>query len=334
MLSVVLVNYRSGSLIIDCLRTLHQFDTAGLEIIISDNSAGDGAKQLVLAEFPHVIWHDMTYNAGFSRANNAGIKIASGDSILLLNSDTLVLNNAVNRCYNKFSTLQDYAACGVQLLNADHTPQISGSFVMVGALNYLMTVPYVGRLVRQIALLAGVAKTNAPNAVIAVTDVHWINGAFLMVKRNAIEKAGLMDEDFFLYSEEIEWCSRIRKTGKLCVFGDMNVVHLEGQSSKDAFQSTTQGYSSLSDKKGYQICLSMFVRLRKELGVGWLLFHLFFHTLCIPLVILCAVIDSLLHPKNFSTVFSSGLGYSRNILRCWSFIATIIGGRPYFYKVL
>ena len=76
-----------------------------------------------------------------------------------------------------------------------------------------------------------------------------------MTKKIAIEKVGVLDEDFFLYHEESEWCSRLKKVGKLCIFGELHVVHLEGQSTNKAFSSGTSGYSNLGDKKGFQLML-------------------------------------------------------------------------------
>ena len=77
-----------------------------------------------------------------------------------------------------------------------------------------MALPYSGRFIRWRGYTFKIKKTNVAEAH-GTVEVDWINGAFLMVKKEAIEKAGLMDEDFFLYFEEIEWCSRLRKAGKL-----------------------------------------------------------------------------------------------------------------------
>ncbi|MCH5717217.1 glycosyltransferase family 2 protein [Niabella hibiscisoli] len=76
----------------------------------------------------------------------------------------------------------------------------------------------------------------------------------MMVKKSAIAQVGSFDEDFFLYAEESEWCSRLKKAGKLCIYGDFNVLHLEGGSSNNAYDSKTKGYQSLSDKKDIKFC--------------------------------------------------------------------------------
>ena len=158
--------------------------------------------------------------------------------MLLLNSDTINENNAVALCASRLEA-SDYIACGVQLLHPDRAPQISGNYFTVGGLNQLMMLPFVGKLARRMGYALGVKSTNVPEAK-GVVEVDWINGAFLMVKKEAIEKAGLLDEDFFLYYEEIEWCSRLRKNGKMCIYGDLHVVHLMGATADKAFKSTSK----------------------------------------------------------------------------------------------
>lgn len=138
----------------------------------------------------------------------------------------------------------------------------------------------------------GRKKTNIAEATSTI-EVDWINGAFLMVKKSAIEKAGLMDEDFFLYSEESEWCSRLKKLGALCIYGDLNIYHLEGGSSKDVFNSKRKGYRDYSDKKGLQIMVSNFLGFRKQYGIGWYVFHQAIHLFNIPVYFFIVVLKSL-----------------------------------------
>ncbi|WP_431216019.1 glycosyltransferase [Puia sp. P3] len=219
LLSIVIVNYRAPDLAVDCLRTMLGDSWNDLyEIIIVDNGSNDDSKEKVLAAFPRVIWLDTGYNAGFTRANNMGMRYAKGDTILLLNADTLPPNESVEQCYRRLYA-SDYVAAGIQLLNVDGTPQVSGMYVMKGGLNYLLPLPYMGSWIKTFGTLVGVKKPHVPGMAPDLIEVDWINGAFLMVKRSAIDKAGLMDEDFFLYAEEAEWCGRIAGTGKMCIYG-------------------------------------------------------------------------------------------------------------------
>ena len=274
----------------------------------------------------------MGYNAGFARANNAGIEVALGEVVLLLNSDTIVEDDAINNCYRALVS-STYVACGVQLLNEDRTPQISGNFAMKGGLNYLLPLPYTGSFLKFIAGLLKVRKPNIPEAI-GVVEVDWINGAFLMVKKFAIDKAGKLDEDFFLYAEEAEWCARLRKQGKLCIYGNEHVLHLQGKTSNEAFESTGAGYFNLFDKKGLQIMLSNLLRIRKEFGVVWFLLDLFFYFITIPVFFIGLLISKILYNQTSKFSFNQWKGFSKNVVAVISFAPKIISGKPYFYKVL
>jgi GT2 family glycosyltransferase len=331
-LSIIIVNYKTPGLVNDCLRTVYK-ETAGIryEVIVVDNDSGDNSEKMVLAEFPEVRWIRMDYNAGFARANNAAIRQSTGEAVLLLNSDTLVEGGAISGCWLALMA-SSYLAAGVQLLNADRTPQISGNFFMKGGLNYLLPLPYLGGLVKKAGQLFKVSAPNVPDADSAV-EVDWINGAFLMAKRSAFELAGLMDEDFFLYAEEAEWCSRLRKIGRLCIYGHFHVVHLQGVSANETFGSEGKGYYNLYDRKGLQIMLSNFVRIRKQFGVGWFVVQLGFYLLEVPVFAVGIVLSGLSGRKR---------GYSWGMFRRYcanvGYVAgksrTIIRNKPYFYKVL
>ncbi|HEU4471852.1 MAG TPA: glycosyltransferase family 2 protein, partial [Flavisolibacter sp.] len=227
MLSIIIVNYRSASLIRDCLASVQEWNPAlDGEIIVVDNDPALGGREQLQSQFPSINWIDMDHNAGFARANNAGMKAAKGDVYLLLNPDTLAIDDSITRCCERLLS-SDHAAAGVQQLNADGSFQISGNFFVKGGLNHLLPLPYWGALVRWLGYRA---KARVPNVQKAADTevVDWISGAFLMVKKEAVEKAGRMDEDFFLYAEEVEWCSRLQKAGRLCIYGDLRIVHLEG----------------------------------------------------------------------------------------------------------
>lgn len=325
MLSIIIVNYFSETLITDCLQTLYrQSDTGFFELLVVNNGASDRGKDQVLQQFPNVQWTDMGYNAGFARANNEGIRQAKGDAVLLLNPDMLLEEDCILKSYKRLMP-SEYIACGVQLLNPDRTPQISGSFFITGGLNHLLPLPVLGRMVKWLGGLARVKKTSVFEAT-TLQEVDWINGAYLMVKRSALEKAGLLDEDFFLYAEEIEWCSRLRKTGKLCIYGDLHAVHLQGEVANESFGSVGKGYYNLFDKKGKQLMLSNFVRIRKQFGAAWFLVHLFFYMAEVPFSFLLAV---------FSNRFNLSLwkGYCKNINNVIIHSKPLILNSRHFYKV-
>jgi GT2 family glycosyltransferase len=252
--------------------------------------------------------------------------------VLLLNSDTLNEDNAIENCYRQFIS-SHYIACGVQLLNADRSPQISGNYFMTGGLNYLLPVPYLGNFIKWLGNLVKVEKPNVPDSN-ALIEVDWINGAFLMVKKTSIDKAGLLDEDFFLYAEEAEWCSRLHKTGKLCIYGQYKVIHLQGESANEAFGSSGKGYYNLYDRKGLQIMLSNFVRIRKQFGAGWFLLQLAVYTFAVPLFFIGSFVENCFRLRNPFSDFTMAVRFGLNVGRIWRFMPVILSNKPYFYKVL
>ena len=360
-LSIIIVNYRSARLVLDCLEHLYRDPVARqFDVLVVDNASNDDSETAITTAFPQVRWIPMSYNSGFARANNEGIRRspATSDAILLLNGDTLPDAAVIETAYRR---LMDSAwiAAGVQLLNSDGSPQISGMYVMKGGLNYLLPLPFLGALIRTLGKTAKVkaphvpdasqpapdapgqprvppdappansraGTPDAPRATPTPVEVDWINGAFLLVKRSSIDKAGLLDEDFFLYAEEAEWCSRLKKTGPLCIYGDLTLIHLQGETANEQFGSDGKGYYNLYDRKGLQIMLSNFLRIRKQFGAGWFLVQLFFYCIDIPVFAI-----GLCFSKKYS--FAQFRQYCKNTGRILRLSPTILKNKPYFYKVL
>lgn len=331
MLSIIIVNYRSADLIINCIESIGRYNPdLSTEIIVVDNNSSDDSAK-ILSQFPGIKWIQMNYNAGFARANNAGMKAAKGDTVLLLNPDTISIDNSITRCYQKLMNTE-YIAAGVQQLNADRTPQISGNFFVKGGLNHLLPIPYWGAFIRWIGYST---KSGVPNVKQAkpVEEVDWISGAFLMVKMEAVEKAGLMDEDFFLYAEEVEWCSRLGKIGKLYIFGELNIIHLEGGSINKEQNVSEKGYYNLFDKKGLQLMVSNHLRVRKQYGVFWFLFLLLNYTWGIVIFWISSTLHRLFTFRNPMGDWKTVGAFAKNVLKLWSLAPKIISGKPYFYKM-
>lgn len=329
-LTIIIVNYKSSSLIDDCLSSFIYDESVSLEIFVIDNDSNDPGLDLLIDKYPDVHFHQMGYNAGFSRANNWGIKHATADTVLLLNPDTLIIGNAISAMYKDFIN-SSFIAGGVQLQNPDGTPQISGNYFITGGINNLLPLPVQGKIIKRIGELLKVKKTNLPDSN-ELMPVDWINGAFIMVKKSAIEKAGLLDEDFFLYAEEIEWCSRLAKIGKLAIFGQHKVIHLQGETTNKSFDSSGKGYYNLYDKKGLQILVSNFVRIRKQYGIGWFFIHLFLYTLEIPLLFVFSLVKQILSSNGFPIKLAGG--FAGNMMALYALSPKIINNSPHFYKVL
>ncbi|MBA2745330.1 MAG: glycosyltransferase family 2 protein [Flavisolibacter sp.] len=331
-LSIIIVNYRSGSLVIDCIRSLQRFnEILPYEIIVVDNSSCDGSDEMILSVFPVIRFIQMGYNAGFARANNAGIRAAKGEVFLLLNPDTISVDDSIQRCYQQLMN-SDHIAAGVQLLDQELKPQISGNYFVKGGLNHLLPIPYWGGMIKWLGYRSNVKIPNVREAK-PVEVVDWISGAFLMVKKVGIMKAGLMVEDFFLYAEEVEWCHRLGNFGQLCIFGDLKIIHLEGGSINKDQQIPEKGYYNLFDRKGLQLMVSNHLRVRKQYSVFWFLFLLLNYSWgCVFFFIVSTIHRLLLLKSPFDDWVLAGK-FAKNVLRLWALAPKIISGRPHFYKM-
>ena len=222
-LSIIIVNWNTRQLLLDCLRSLetpppqHQ-----LEVIVVDNASRDDSVVAVRAAFPAVRVIENAANRGFAAANNQAIAQSSGRYVLLLNSDTVVTPGALDGLVAFADAHPDVGVVGAQLLNGDGTLQPSWA-----AYPNLRSELF-GKNLR-------VRSPYAETAAGIAYAVDWIGGAALLARRAAIEQAGLLDEHYFMYSEETDWCYRIKQCGwEICYLPTASVVHFGGQSSRQA----------------------------------------------------------------------------------------------------
>ncbi len=332
-LSIIIVNYKTAQLVIDCIDSVYaQTHQHSFEIIVVDNHSQDNSQGLILAKHPSVIWMEMGYNSGFARANNAGIRIANGEYILLLNGDTIVLENALDKTINLMKANSNASACGVQLLNIDGSTQISGAHTVKGGLNILLTIPYIGNVVRYWGYKFKSKIPSVQNVGVEKVEVDWIIGAFILARKNVLERCGLLDEDFFMYSEEIEWCSRLKQQGPLYLFSGPKIIHIGGGASQTAFD--TKSWDNTYDvwsRKAAQIMLSNLVRVRKEFGIFWFLVILFFYIIGIPVFFIGNIIEKLFGGKRYQ--WNNVGGYAKNVFIGLKYFFRILINKPFFYKL-
>jgi hypothetical protein len=325
--SVIIVNYKTPELILDCLNTIYgQTKVVSFEVIIVDNDSQDNSQFIIQNKYPNVQWIQMNYNAGFARANNAGIKAAAGEYVLLLNSDTLMLENALDKIISYVRQDNSVAAASVQLLYADYTAQNAGNYFVYGGLNVLLTLPVLNYVVKGIGKLLKLRKPSI-KASDVINNVDWVSGAFMLVRKSVLDKTGVMDEDFFLFSEEIEWCSRLKNAGKIVVYTDLKVIHLEGGTTKNTSGGNEQNYYEYWTVKGRQLMLSNLLRIRKQYSIMSMFLVYIFYVIEIPVLLFGAIFSA---KYNFKQV----VNYFHNILRVTMFIPKIISNKPYFYKVM
>lgn len=333
-LSIILVNYKTCHLVVDCIESISmQTSQNSYEVIVVDNHSEDDCDEVLQRKFPGTVFVQMGYNAGFARANNAGMEISKGEYILILNNDTIILDGAIDKTINLLKQFPEAVGAGVQLLNADGSHQISGAHIIKGGLNTLLPLPYLGRLIRYFGYKF---KSTIPSVqtVSETVEVDWIVGAYLLVKRSALTKSGLMDNDFFMYAEEIEWCGRLRKQGKLLLFAEPKVIHFGGGTSSNYYGSEEiENGKNLWDKKGGQIIVSTMVRIRKQFGAGWYTFIFGVYLVENPIFLFCLAFDKLVNGKKARYKWKNLSGYARNIAVLVRLFFRILINKPYFYKL-
>lgn len=229
--SIVIVNWNTSDILRDCLSSIfEQTYNIEYEIIVVDNASTDGSVEMVRREFPQVVLIENSGNRGFAAANNQGIAVAKGRYVLLLNSDTIVLDNAIAKSVAFADANPEAAVAGCRVLNSDRTLQRT-CFMFPSILNMLLSSSYLYKLFPKSTFFGRERMTWWDRN--DVREVDAVTGCFMLVKREAVEQVGLMDERFFMYGEETDWCYRFKQAGWKMVFTpDAEIIHLGGQSSK------------------------------------------------------------------------------------------------------
>jgi GT2 family glycosyltransferase len=238
LLSIVIVSFNARADLETCLRSLTA-DPPRIphEILVVDNASQDGSAEAA-ARFPGVRVIALDRNAGFAAANNAGIRVSGGALLLLLNSDTVVPAGAIDRLVAELERTPQAAVAGPRLVNLSGRAEISFGR-MIAPLNELRQ-KLIGRLYDR-------GWAPAERWVDRETHrrqfVDWVSGACLLVRRADAEAAGLLDERFFLYTEDVDFCHAIRARGGRILFApEVEVVHARGRSRAAAPAAARQAY--------------------------------------------------------------------------------------------
>jgi hypothetical protein len=227
-LSIVIVTYNSSREIGVALRSITEpAPVTPHDILIVDNASTDGTPGLVRGQWPHVRLIESATNLGFAAANNRAIQASSSELVLLLNPDTRVPAGAIDRLVAHLDARPDVAIVGPRIVDGQGRAELSFG-AMISPLAEL----------RQKVLVVGNDRGFTPivSAVDRMTrqtgEVDWVSGACLLSRRSDLESVGLLDERFFLYTEDVDLCASIRARGRKVLFAaDVEIEHMRGRSA-------------------------------------------------------------------------------------------------------
>jgi GT2 family glycosyltransferase len=209
MVSIIIVSYNTKDLLRNCLKSIYETQMdMDIEIIVVDNASSDGSPEIIENEFKSVRLIKNAENNRYSKANNQGIRLAKGEYLLLLNSDTILTKGLISSLYEFMEEHPQAVAVGPKVLNEDGTLQSKG-----------FHFPSITRLILGLSGLNSILSPKLKKVLFPrffwdeddMKKVDWISGCCLFIRKKYIEDIGYLSEDFFLYSEDVEWCYRFKK---------------------------------------------------------------------------------------------------------------------------
>jgi GT2 family glycosyltransferase len=228
--SIIVVNYNTRDILRDCLDSVYkQAKIIECEVIVIDNASRDGSVEMIKNFFPQVILIENPINRGFAAANNQGIRVAKGEYMLLLNSDTILLDNAVKKSVEFADSHERAGIVGCRVLNRDGTLQPT-CFMFPSLLNLVLLVSCLNKLFYRSRFFGREQMTWWDRMDEREVDV--VTGCFMLVRREGVRDVGLLDEQYFMYGEETDWCYRFKKKNWKVFYTPVpEIVHIGGCSS-------------------------------------------------------------------------------------------------------
>lgn len=260
-LSVLILNMNNKDLLEACLKSIYGDTTKKIsfEVIVVDNGSVDDSVDMVKKKFSKVVLIENKENRGFSGGNNQAMKKSKGRYVLLLNNDTEVLPGTFEKMVEFMDKHSGAGGLGCKVFNPDRSLQISCCAFPPPVSKWLKDI-FLNRLFPHNKVTSK-HKIDA-EAHKRVHDVDYVIGACLLVRREAMEQVGLIDEQFFIFAEEIDWCYRIRKAGwKIYYIPNEGIIHYVGL--------TTRHHKSREVKERFRLMAlrNMFIFYKKNYGV-------------------------------------------------------------------
>ncbi len=243
--SVIVVNYNTRDLLLQTLRSVKDASqSVSVEVFVVDNGSDDGSPEAVAVQFPEVHLIVNQYNVGFAAANNQAIQQARGRYYLLLNSDTVVRNDTLKIMVDFMDGSSSVGASGCKVVLADGCLDLACRRSFPTVLSSLYHVLKLDKLFPNSKRFAAYNLTYLnPDASY---PVDCLVGAFMMVRSRVVDEVGLLDERFFMYGEDIDWCYRIRQHGwDIWYVPATSITHYKGASGKKSMKVLYHFYWSL-----------------------------------------------------------------------------------------
>lgn len=269
-LLIALVNYNTTELLSACLRSaLQQELPFDYRIVVVDNNSQDGGAQRLREAFPQVSVIANAANLGYAKAVNKAILACQSEYVLLLNPDIQVLPGSIQSLVDFLDGHQDVGIAGAKLLNPDGTLQYScRTFYTLPTI--VMRRTLLGKLFPRSRILARHLMSDWDHA--SVRDVDWMLGACMLIRRSALRDVGLMDEHFFLYFEDVDWCYRMRKGGwRVTYVPHAQMLHHHRRESTRGVFSAAWGFHLISMVRFYDKWGQLLYMLRRHPVFGVLL---------------------------------------------------------------
>ena len=232
-LSIVIVNWKVKDLLEKCIQSIfEQTKDISFEVFVVDNNSGDGSAEMVREKFPQVDLTASPENLGFAKGNNLAIKKAQGKYVLLLNPDTEILDNALGKMVKFMDANPECGIAGCKLLNPDSSlqpsvrafPDLTSQLFILLKIHHLL--PHSKTMYKYLVQDFDYKK---------IQEVDQVMGAFMMIRREVIDKIGLLDEKFWIWFEEVDFCKRAKAAGfKILYTPETKIIHHFGQSFKQA----------------------------------------------------------------------------------------------------
>lgn len=237
LISVIVLTYNTRDLVLQCVAGFYAHAVAsGWQILVVDNGSTDDTAWAVKERFPTIELIRSERNLGFAAGNNLGLRRATGHVVVLMNSDIITTADTIAEMAEALLSQPDIGALSPRLLTPDGKPQ-PFAFGDDPTLGYLLR--------RGLKTLLGLGSMH-PWDVAYPVIVDWVSGACMLVRREAIEQVGLLDERFFLYFEDNDWCLRMRRAGWRIVYDPrFEVAHVGGASLPQRHQAASFYYQSL-----------------------------------------------------------------------------------------